>query len=556
MADLVFIEGVHRVEVRVPRDSDAEPLTIRERVIEPKPAKALVTNKPEPASIPDVVSPSAPATTNAPTNGHETTPEKPQSPTLPKSSETMRVDIDRLDVLMSLAGELVVNRAQFVEVARDLGSELKRSSMHNHSREFHDELRKTISKLRELQTTSGGEWQLSIEALEAGLHSMAQQQQMLEESRRKVGRLDEAIDQLSRVSSSLQRGVLGTRMVPVAPLFNRFKRVVRDLALDRGKQVALVIEGDQTELDKRMIDALGDPLVHLIRNSIDHGLESPSHRIAIGKPAEGIIKLSAQHRGNHVYIHIEDDGGGIDDDKIRNRLIGKGLLDQRTVESLSRQEAIEYIWHPGFSTAEQVTDVSGRGVGMDIVKSRISELAGSVETESKINVGTRFTLKLPLTLAIIGSLMVKIRDVTFAIPNEDVREIVKVASDDVVSVRGNRTLEVRGRYIPLLTIDELFQWNITPKNQPHDESQSEESSKSFEVVVLQTGGRSLGLQVDSALGSEDVVIKSLADNFISIDGLAGASILGNGLVALMLDVSALIRISTTIEKVTQGATGR
>jgi two-component system chemotaxis sensor kinase CheA len=551
LAEVVFVDGVDRVEVRIPREPDAQPLAMRVRPAEPKLQQPAIQVM-ESASENIEETSARPAVANA----REPIPPQQQKAAYPKSSETMRVDIDRLDVLMSLAGELVVNRAQFVEVAKDLGSELRQSSIRSRSREFQDALRKTISKLRDLQTTSGGEWLLSIQALEAGLTSMEQQQAMLDESRRKFGRLDEAIDQLSRVSSSLQRGVLGTRMVPVAPLFNRFKRVVRDLAIDRGKQVALVIEGDQTELDKRMIDALGDPLVHLIRNSIDHGLENPDQRIAVGKPAEGTIRLSAQHRGNHIYIHIEDDGGGIDDEKIRRRLVSKKIMDQDSANELSREEAIEYIWHPGFSTAEQVTDVSGRGVGMDIVKSRISELAGAVEIESEMNVGTRFTLKLPLTLAIIGSLMVKIRDITFAIPNEDVREIVKITENDVITVQGQKTFEVRGRFIPLLTIDDLFQWNDISATDNAIETPTQDTFQPTEVVVLQTGGRSMGLRVDLAIGSEDVVIKSLADNFTSIDGLAGANILGNGSVALMLDVSALVRMSAATEKNPQGVAGR
>jgi len=262
-------------------------------------------------------------------------------------------------------------------------------------------------------------------------------------NRRDFGRLDEAIDQLSRVSDSLQRGVLGTRMVPVSPLFNRFKRVVRDLSVDRGKQIELVLKGENTELDKRMIDALGDPMVHLVRNSVDHGMESPEVRQAAGKPAEGTVSLSAQHRGNHVYITITDDGGGIDDAKIRRRLVDRNLLSAEAAQALSRQEAIEYIWYPGFSTAEQVTDVSGGGVGMDIVKSRIDELSGTIETESELGVGTTFTLKLPLTLAIISSLLVEIRGIVFAIPKDDVREIVQIRMKKIIDVGGRKTFEVR-----------------------------------------------------------------------------------------------------------------
>ncbi len=386
----------------------------------------------------------------------------------------MRVDIDRLDELMNLAGELIVSHAQFTQVAKDLGSELRRSSAASRARELQDSLRRVITRLRGVNdpTNLGQDWSALVQELELGLDTLQQQQQVLDDSRRMFGRLDEAVDNLSRVSSALQRGVLGTRMVPIGPLFNRFKRVIRDLAMERNKEVNLVLEGDQTELDKRMIDAIGDPLVHLVRNSIDHGLESTQARIEAGKSPEGLIVLSAQHRGNHVYITVSDDGGGINDNKIRRKVIERGLLGTDAANAMTRQEAIDFIWHPGFSTADTLTSVSGRGVGMDIVRSRISQLGGSVEVVSEVGVGTTFTLKLPLTLAIISSLLVKIRGIVFTIPKDDVREIVEIPITSIATVHGKQTFAVRGHYIPLLTVDELFRWNVRPQTQ---ESRMEKS---------------------------------------------------------------------------------
>ncbi len=229
-----------------------------------------------------------------------------------------------------------------------------------------------------------------------------------EHDRHYLERFSEAIDQLSRVSHSLQKGVLDTRMVSVGPLFNRFKRVTRDLSKERGKHVNLVVRGEKTELDKRMIDELGDPLVHLVRNSIDHGLEPPDVRIAHGKPELGTIELEATHSGNNVYIHVRDDGAGIDIGKIKAKLISNRILSEFAAGELSDEQALDYIWHAGFSTANEITDVSGRGVGMDVVQNRIRQLNGSIEIESVPNQGTHFTIRLPLTLAIINCLLVKL----------------------------------------------------------------------------------------------------------------------------------------------------
>ena len=564
--------GIASVEVRVPRDESAEPLasldfsTSREIASEHEAnheanhdathdVKQDVAPEHEPEAVslqPASGSPGTPAIPPSESAASETKATASEAAT-PRVQETMRVDIDRLDDLMNLAGELIVSHAQFTQVAKDLGGELRRPSASSRARELQDSLRRVISRLRSADESAslGQDWNALVQELEVGLDSLQQQQQILDDSRRMFGRLDEAVDNLSRVSSALQRGVLGTRMVPIGPLFNRFKRVIRDLAVERNKEVTLILEGDQTELDKRMIDAIGDPLVHLVRNSIDHGLESTEARIAAGKPPEGMITLSAQHRGNHVYIKVRDDGGGINDEKIRRKVIERGLLGADAAGAMTRQEAIDFIWHPGFSTADTLTSVSGRGVGMDIVRSRIGQLGGSVEVISEVGVGTTFTLKLPLTLAIISSLLVKIRDIVFTIPKDDVREIVEVPISSIVTVHGKQTFAVRGQYIPLLTVDGLFRWNMrqttingSGEDDVTDVLPSSAVPKQQQTVILQSSGRVMGLSVDRAIGTQDVVIKSLTENLSGVEGLAGASILGDGSVSLMLDVAELLKMAT------------
>ncbi len=455
-----------------------------------------------------------------------------------KVVETMRVDIDRLDNLMNLAGELVVNRARFLQITSHISPELRSAGMVNRVRDFKDSLKRTIESL----DRSGGNWSAEVQQLRAGLELMTEQSDIWDNGRQCFGQIGEAVDQLTRVSHNLQRGVLDTRMVPVGPLFNRFKRVVRDLSKERGKKVNLVIHGEKTELDKRMIDELGDPLVHLVRNSLDHGMESAEQRIASGKPEAGTIVLEASHSGNSVYIHVRDDGMGIDVAKIRAKVVEKGLLSGAAAEELSEEQTLEYIWHPGFSTATEITDVSGRGVGMDVVRTRIGELNGTIEVDSVAKQGTTFTIRLPLTLAIISSLLVRVRGVIFSMPIDDVREIVSVDSDAIVTVHGKQTIDVRDEYIPLLGITDVFQWHEIDYEyrKVDDSSEENKSNEAAHVVILNAGGRTMGLRVEELLGGHDIVIKSLSDNFIEIDGLSGASILGDGSVCLMLDVPSMI----------------
>jgi two-component system, chemotaxis family, sensor kinase CheA len=458
-----------------------------------------------------------------------------------KVAETMRVEIDRLDHLMNLAGELVVNRARFEQISAEFNPEVRKKNMLNRIRDFSDVLRRTIAAL-ENGSDREGDRSSQVQQLRDGLQLLDEQSEIWNNGRQYFSQMDDAIDQLSRVSHGLRRGVLGTRMVPVAPLFNRFRRVVRDLSKERGKQVNLIIAGEKTELDKRMIDDLGDPLIHLVRNSIDHGLETVEERKLAGKPETGNVWLQATHRGNNIFIVVRDDGRGIDVEKIKKKLVDRQILSASVAQELSRDQAMDYIWHAGFSTASVVTDVSGRGVGMDVVKTRLNQMNGTIQVDSIPGQGTTFTIRLPLTLAIITSLMVRLRHATFALPIDDVREIVSIAPNDITVVLGKQTFEVRGEFIPLLQIDDIFHWHGIDYGNSGTRKKGHYSSpnKKQEVVILHAAGKTIGLQVDELLGSQDLVIKSLSDNFVSIRGLSGASILGDGSVCLMLEVGTVI----------------
>jgi len=454
--------------------------------------------------------------------------------------ETVRVDIDRLDDLLNLAGELVVTNARFVQISRQMSPAFKKSGR---TRSVGEGLRRLLeelkSRIQDPEEPRGSEWSQQLLELESEIESLDAQSRLWEEGRRCFMQIGDAVNQLTRVSDNLQRGVLDTRMVPVGPLFNRFKRVVRDISQELGKQVHLEIRGEKTELDKRMIDELGDPLVHLVRNAIDHGLESSEDRVQKGKPAAGTLTLEAVHRGNNVFIQVSDDGGGINAARIRKRIVEKGLASTEQASQLSDQEIIEYIWHPGFSTADKISDISGRGVGMDIVKTRIAELNGTISVDTQPGRGTTFSIRLPLTLAIIRCLLIRLKHGMFAVPIDGVREIVSVPVDDIVTIRGRHTFEVRGEFVPLVDIDDVFDWPAaTP---PRDlVGTAAKERKRVNVVILQATHETIGLRVDELQGGQDIVIKSLAENFVHIQGLSGASILGDGTVCLLLDIAAVI----------------
>lgn len=435
--------------------------------------------------------------------------------------ETVRVDVDRLDVLLNLTGELVVNRARLAQLASEMAPAFGKTTLAGRTQTVID----SLEHIRDsIDSVASGAVTDVLEQIEA-LH---QQARLWDDSRQRFAELMASIDQLTRVSNNLQRGVLNTRMVPVGPLFNRFRRTVRDIARELGKRVHLDLVGEKTELDKRMIDEIGDPLNHLVRNCIDHGIEPIDVRLRHGKPEVATVRLSAAHRGNSVFITVEDDGGGIDTTRVGQIAVDRGLLTADTVQTLAERDLIELIWQPGFSTARAVSDISGRGVGMDIVRTKITALNGSIDVESTRGVGTRFTIRLPLTLTITRCMLFRLQQGVLAVPIENVREIVSIAGHARVQINGRHVCDIRGEMLPVVTADDLFSWSGAP---------AAASSEADTVVILTANQRSLGLRVDSLLGGQDIVVKPLDEQFAHVRGLGGASILGDGSVCLLLDVT-------------------
>ncbi|MFQ5570357.1 MAG: chemotaxis protein CheA, partial [Rhodothermales bacterium] len=395
-----------------------------------------------------------------------------------RHAETIRVEVERLDSLMDLVGELVLGRNRLLQIVSDLKT-----------------TRDTDDLLRELADTNS---------------------------------------QVDFITTELQTAVMHTRMVQIGRVFNKFPRVVRDLAKEFNKKVDLIIEGEETELDKSLVEEISDPLVHLIRNAADHGIEQPDVRMAAGKPARGQIRLTAAHEGNHVVIEIEDDGAGINVEKVKQKALEKGLVTEKEAAEMSRSQAFELVLQPGFSTAQQVSQVSGRGVGMDVVKTNISRLNGTIDIDSTEGKGTRFTLKLPLTLAIIQSLLVRVgANETFAIPLHSVVEVVGLNKDVVSTIRGREVIQLREQVLPLLRVGEVL--NV--------EGYERSSDRSFAVIVGIAHHR-LGLVVDALTGQKEIVIKPLGSYLKKVSGIAGSTILGDGRVVMILDVGELIRMET------------
>jgi two-component system chemotaxis sensor kinase CheA len=357
-----------------------------------------------------------------------------------------------------------------------------------------------------------------------------------------VNDLFETIHLLDRVSDGIQQSVMDTRMLPIGPLFQRFKRVIRDISRSNGKNIRLDINGEKTELDKRMIDELGDPLIHMVRNSADHGIESPEVRLAAGKPEQGTVSLDAFHRGNSIYIRVCDDGKGLDSERIKAKALERGLISQVEAERMTKQQIFQLIWEPGLSTAEKVTEVSGRGMGMDIVKSKIELLNGTVELDSEMGKGTTVTIKLPLTLAILPSLMVSIDGDIFAMPLESVVEIINVSPKDISTIHRQPTARVRGRVVSMVELCEVFSWH---QGGARSQNENAADNPASTLVIINENGSELGLAVDHVIGEQDIVIKSMAENYRNVQGVAGASILGDGRVSLILDLVALIDMATS-----------
>ncbi len=457
-----------------PEAAPAKPET--KNVVEPavkpapvKPTSAAVSPAPSPATKP--ASASKPTKTAANGNGSKVAQRA-------KLASTIRVDHTKLDHLMNLIGELIINRNRFAMLARGL--------------EEGQDVNEIAQKLSETTYSVG------------------------------------------RISDDLQDTIMNVRMVPVQSVFSRFPRLVRDLSQKSGKQVELITEGEDTELDKSVVEEIGDPLVHLIRNAMDHGIESAEDRALTEKSPKAKVWLRAFHKGNSVGIEVEDDGKGIDPEKMRTQAIRKGVITEEEARTMDDRAAIELMFAPGFSTADKITDISGRGVGMDVVRNNIKNLKGSIAVQSEIGKGTRITLTLPLTLAIIDALMIKIDDAIYAIPLDAVSETTKIETRRLSEVNGQKAVTLRGEVLGLVELAELL-------GVPCHEGERD----LLPTVILTVNDRRLGLVVDTLLERQDVVIKSLGDYLGDLPGISGATIMGDGSVVLILGAHEIYRMATS-----------
>lgn len=458
------------------------------------------------------------------------------------TNSVLRVDSRRVDEILNLVSEAVINKATFNQVSVqlfDLMTELR--STHLQARErlgmLVENLLNTATRSPQGFSDNNGQSRNLRKELQNKTFEIHSLFDPLETSLKEIiAQFNNSAARLGRNTSDLHEAILGMRMVPIGQVFSRFPRLVRDLSRSLNKKVNLVQLGEDTEIDKSVAEELIDPLMHCVRNSMDHGIESQEIREQSNKPEVGTITLSAANEGNNVIIEISDDGGGINLEYIREKAIKNGVITAN--KQLTEQEAFNLIFDPGFSTAKQITNISGRGVGLDVVKKQIEKLNGLVNVWSVPGQGTRFTIKLPLTLAIIQGLLVKVRGEVYAIPITAVAESIRISKEDIRHIDNYEVINVRDDVVSLLRLNRIFQL---------EEEFSDDSGYMF-VVVVGTEERRVGLMVDTLVGEEDVVIKPLVDRYTHSPGVAGATILGDGTVSLILDVSQLLDLGIEYER--------
>ena len=453
---LLSISEIDKILVEVvdpdkPAAPAAAPAPAAAAAAAPAPAPAPAAAAPPPAAKKAAPKPAAAAAANAQKKAHQ--------------SQSVRVDIEKLDTLMNLMGELVINKVRLEQIGQT--------------------------------------------------HRLTE--------------LTETLEQMDRVTTDLQNIVMKVRMVPVSAVFNRFPRMVRDVSKELNKEINLTIEGEETELDRTVIDEIGDPIMHLLRNSLDHGVEHPDDREAKGKPRTGEVGLIARHEGNNVVIMVTDDGAGINADKIRKKAVEKGMISQEEADKLDDADAVRLIFLPGFSTAEQISDISGRGVGMDVVRSKIESLSGHVDVETHVDEGSVFKIKLPLTLAIIQAMLVQVQEEMYAIPLGSIDSTINIQETDIQTVQNKEVIVLRGEIIPIIRMGEMLQV-------PH----VKDSDEIF-VVVVHAGEAKAGIVVDNLIGQQEIVIKTLGNLFAGLKMFSGATVLGDGRVALILDVATMMQ---------------
>ncbi len=450
------------------------------KIIDTSAPAATPAPAPAPAPAPSASTAAATAPATAPTPAPAPKPQAaanaPAKPAAPAAAggaaaqkkshagQSVRVDIEKLDTLMNLMGELVINKVRLEQIGQT----------------------------------------------------------------HRLSELTETLEQMDRVTTDLQNIVMKVRMVPVSQVFNRFPRMVRDVTKELNKEINLTIEGEDTELDRTVIDEIGDPIMHLLRNSLDHGIEMPDEREAKGKPRVGEVGLIARHEGNNVVIMVTDDGKGIDADVIRRKAVEKGLFTQEEVDSMDNADAVRIVFLPGFSTAEKISDISGRGVGMDVVKSKIESLSGHVDVETHVDEGSVFKIKLPLTLAIIQAMLVQVQNEMYAIPLASIDSTLSVQPTDIRTVQNNEVIVLRGEIIPIIRMEETLMV-------PHVRDAQE-----LFVVVVHAGDSKAGIVVDKLIGQQEIVIKTLGNLFMGLKMFSGATVLGDGRVALILDVATML----------------
>ncbi|MEK5134080.1 chemotaxis protein CheA [Bacillus sp. FSL W8-0645] len=381
-------------------------------------------------------------------------------------TKTIRVNIDRLDSLMNLFEELVIDRGRLEQIAKELEN----------------------------------------------------------------NELTDTVERMTRISGDLQSIILNMRMVPVETVFNRFPRMIRQLTKELNKKIELIIEGADTELDRTVIDEIGDPLLHLLRNSLDHGIESPEERVKKGKPEKGTVLLKAYHSGNHVFIEVEDDGGGINRKKVLEKALERGVITEREAETIEDHQIDSLIFAAGFSTADEISDISGRGVGLDVVKNKLESLGGSVSINSTEGQGSLFSIQLPLTLSIISVLLVKLEEETFAIPISSIIETAVIKKSDILQTHDREVIDFRGFIVPVVYLKKQF---YVPN--------ANELEEELHIIVVRKGDKLTAFVVDSFIGQQEVVLKSLGDYLPNVFAISGATILGDGQVALIVDCNALIK---------------
>ena len=450
-----------------------------------------------------------------------------------RQSSFLRVESDRIDDMMNQVGELVTNKSSYEQYDDDLTaySKVIGNGINDIRKYYKDSVIQILRKLeyyaskkeiKDLRNTY-------IDGFNEKLNDLAK---MEEDFKYTLDKFRTSYQLLTRVTNDLQETVMKIRMLPIAQTFNRFPRLIRDLSRDLGKEVKLEMSGEETELDKSVIEVLVDPLIHIVRNAMDHGIEMPEERIRAGKPREGIISLNASHNGNLIVIKISDDGKGMSPQKIFESAVKKGLVSADA--KLTERQMLEFIFAPGFSTASKVTNLSGRGVGMDVVKKSLDKINGTVGIETELGKGSTFFLRIPLTVAIIQALIVDAEKEYYAIPINSISETLKINVSDIQNLEGTEVIKIREDVINVLSVKELFKLPTRYEN----------NIKSYYAVILASEEKKVALLVNNLIGEQDIVIKTLKDRVTKVEGISGATILGDGTVSFILDIQTIVGLGT------------